>query len=61
MLFQRNAPYSRVQELLDLAENENSGTFGYSSPYFSGLADVKFETVAIDQYPNGSFLVNDLK
>ena len=52
--------YSRIQELLDLAESETGGTFGHSSPYFSGLADVKFEIVAIDPY-DGYFLVNDLR
>ena len=43
-----------------MAESETGGTFGYSSPYFSGLADVKFEIVAIDPY-DGYFLVNDLR
>ena len=50
--FQLSACYSRVQELLDLAEAQNFG--------FSGLADVKYDIVAIDPY-DGNFVVNDLR
>ena len=50
--FQSSICYSRVQELLDLAEAQNFG--------FSGLADVKYDIVAIDPY-DGNFLVSDLR
>lgn len=52
LLFQCKTAYSRVQELLDLAEAQNFG--------FSGLADVKYDIVAIDPY-DGNFVVSDLR
>ena len=50
--FQSSICYSRVQELLDLAEANNF--------VFSGLADVKYDIVAIDPY-DGNFVVSDLR
>ena len=50
--FQPSTCYSRVQELLDLAEAQNFG--------FSGLADIKYDIVAIDPY-DGNFVVSDLR